>query len=220
MVGEAQRGPVVIARRDHVVGGGQAGDEVRLGKYRVAHAMADLEPDRPTLGTGDQRRVVDRRHVLEKPLDPSSALAGGPVSKPERCQSDRHGEPIVVTFGGRKVFEGAADVRQFAGDLAGGRVTGAALDLATAPAGRPSRPSWRERLTPRQCEVLELVAAGWSNAAIAERLVISEKAVVQHTSQIYDRLEIFSADEIHRRVRAVLVYLGRTDGGYVMQVGS
>ena len=64
-----------------------------------------------------------------------------------------------------------------------------------------------ERLTGRQREVLELMARGWSNGAIARQLMISEKAVVQHTSQIYDRLDLFADDQTHRRVHAVLRYL-------------
>jgi DNA-binding NarL/FixJ family response regulator len=67
-----------------------------------------------------------------------------------------------------------------------------------------------DRLTPRQREVLALMASGYSNAAIARQLVISERAVVQHTSQIYDRLDLFADDEIHRRVQAVVRYLSPT----------
>jgi DNA-binding NarL/FixJ family response regulator len=64
------------------------------------------------------------------------------------------------------------------------------------------------RLTPRQRQVLGLMAAGQSNAAIARRLVISQKAVVQHTSQIYDRLDLAADDgSFHRRVVAVVNYL-------------
>lgn len=73
---------------------------------------------------------------------------------------------------------------------------------------RQARLAPLQRLTPRQREVLALVAAGHSNASIAKLLVISEKAVVQHTSQIYDRLDIFADDSVHRRVQAVLAYLG------------
>jgi DNA-binding NarL/FixJ family response regulator len=62
-------------------------------------------------------------------------------------------------------------------------------------------------LTSRQGDVLALMAEGWSNAAIARELFISEKAVVAHTSQIYDRLELFADDDTHRRVNAVLRYL-------------
>jgi DNA-binding NarL/FixJ family response regulator len=62
-------------------------------------------------------------------------------------------------------------------------------------------------LTARQSEVLALMARGLRNAAIARRLNISEKAVVQHTSQIYERLQLFVDDDKHRRVHAVLHYL-------------
>jgi DNA-binding NarL/FixJ family response regulator len=63
------------------------------------------------------------------------------------------------------------------------------------------------RLTSRQLEVLALMAEGRSNAAIAQSLIISERAVVQHTSQIYERLDILPDDGDHRRVLAVVRYL-------------
>lgn len=66
-----------------------------------------------------------------------------------------------------------------------------------------------ERLTPRQTEVLGLIAEGRSNGAIARRLSITEKAVVQHTSRIYDELALAPSGEDHRRVLAVLRYLAR-----------
>lgn len=66
------------------------------------------------------------------------------------------------------------------------------------------------RLTPRQHEVLKLVAEGRSNGYIAAELVISEKAVVQHTSRIYDALGLPNDDDGHRRVQAVLKYLAGT----------
>jgi DNA-binding NarL/FixJ family response regulator len=66
-----------------------------------------------------------------------------------------------------------------------------------------------DQLTPRQMEVLQLVAEGRSNAAIARRLVISEKAVVQHVSHIYDQLGLAPNDDDHRRVLAVVRYLVR-----------
>ncbi|MGB3696353.1 MAG: response regulator transcription factor [Gordonia sp. (in: high G+C Gram-positive bacteria)] len=62
-------------------------------------------------------------------------------------------------------------------------------------------------LTPRQLEVLAMIAEGRSNAWIAEHLVISEKAVVQHTSHIYDALGIPVDADDHRRVLAVVRYL-------------
>lgn len=62
-------------------------------------------------------------------------------------------------------------------------------------------------LTPRQREVLALLAEGRSNAAIAARLVITEKAVVYHISNIYAQLGLADDDDAHRRVQAVLRYL-------------
>jgi DNA-binding NarL/FixJ family response regulator len=62
-------------------------------------------------------------------------------------------------------------------------------------------------LTPRQREVLGLIAEGRSNAAIARQLVITEKAVVQHVSHIYDHLGLAPSSDDHRRVLAVVQYM-------------
>jgi DNA-binding NarL/FixJ family response regulator len=66
-----------------------------------------------------------------------------------------------------------------------------------------------QRMTGRQLEVLALMAAGRSNAAIARSLSISEKAVAQHASHIYDELELTPSDDDNRRVLAVIRYLER-----------
>jgi len=62
-------------------------------------------------------------------------------------------------------------------------------------------------LTPRQQEVLALMAEGQSNAKIAAELFVTEKAVVQHTSRIYDALDLPLDSDAHRRVLAVIRYL-------------
>jgi DNA-binding NarL/FixJ family response regulator len=64
-----------------------------------------------------------------------------------------------------------------------------------------------ERLTPREREVLGLVAEGRSNNAIARQLVVSEAAVGKHIGSILAKLDLPPADETHRRVLAVLTYL-------------
>lgn len=64
-------------------------------------------------------------------------------------------------------------------------------------------------LSRRQREVLELVAQGRSNAWIAHRLTITEKAVVNHVSHIYDELGLLPGPDDHRRVLAVVRYLSR-----------
>ncbi|MGW2886500.1 response regulator transcription factor [Streptomyces griseoruber] len=63
------------------------------------------------------------------------------------------------------------------------------------------------RLTPREREVLALVAEGRSNGAIARALVVSEAAVGKHMGSILTKLDLPPADDTHRRVLAVLAYL-------------
>jgi DNA-binding NarL/FixJ family response regulator len=62
-------------------------------------------------------------------------------------------------------------------------------------------------LSPREREVLALMAEGRSNAAIAQRLVITERAVAKHTASIFGKLNLQPSDDDNRRVLAVLAYL-------------
>ncbi|MEO6083654.1 MAG: response regulator transcription factor [Umezawaea sp.] len=64
-------------------------------------------------------------------------------------------------------------------------------------------------LTPREREVLSLMAEGRSNVAIAARLFVGEKAVGKHTANIFGKLALPPCDDDNRRVRAVLAYLNR-----------
>ena len=63
------------------------------------------------------------------------------------------------------------------------------------------------RLTPREREVLALMAEGRSNVAIAQRLFITEKAVSKHAAGIFAKLDLAPSDDDNRRVLAVLAYL-------------
>lgn len=64
-----------------------------------------------------------------------------------------------------------------------------------------------EQLTPREKEVLTLMAEGHTNAAIAERLVVTEGAVEKHTQRIFSKLGLLPDSAVHRRVKAVLTLL-------------
>jgi DNA-binding NarL/FixJ family response regulator len=73
--------------------------------------------------------------------------------------------------------------------------------------GRRSRDEPITRLTAREREVLELMAEGRSNSAIAQRLFITEKAVGKHSTSIFAKLDLAPSTDDNRRVLAVLAYL-------------
>jgi DNA-binding NarL/FixJ family response regulator len=64
-----------------------------------------------------------------------------------------------------------------------------------------------DELTPREREVLGLMAEGRSNKAVAEQLVVTERAVEKHVTSIFGKLRLSAAPQDHRRVLAVLAYL-------------
>ena len=74
---------------------------------------------------------------------------------------------------------------------------------------RSNRPSAIDRLTPRESEVLALIAEGFNNAAVAKRLVLSEKAVANHINSIFSKLDLGEVEGTHRRVKAVLLWLAQ-----------
>ena len=63
------------------------------------------------------------------------------------------------------------------------------------------------RLTPREREVLALMAEGRSNGAIAKELVVTERAIEKHVTSIFSKLKLTTAEDSHRRVLAVLAFL-------------
>ena len=64
-----------------------------------------------------------------------------------------------------------------------------------------------DTLTPRELEILGLIAEGRSNAAIADALVVTKRAVERHINAIFMKLELGDSEDISRRVKAALVYL-------------
>ena len=80
-------------------------------------------------------------------------------------------------------------------------------EVVTKLLGRRSRDEPISRLSGREREVLELMAEGRSNTAIAQRLFITEKAVSKHTTSIFTKLGLAADQDDNRRVLAVLAYL-------------
>jgi DNA-binding NarL/FixJ family response regulator len=109
-----------------------------------------------------------------------------------------------------------SDLDQFldaVGRVAGG---GSALDpeVVRHLLGRHRSSDPLGRLTPRETEVLSLMAEGRSNHAIAEQLVITERAVEKHITSIFSKLDLPATAEAHRRVLAVLKYLQAPAGAH------
>jgi DNA-binding NarL/FixJ family response regulator len=86
---------------------------------------------------------------------------------------------------------------------------GSALDpeVVSQLMGRKRRDDPLDELTPREREVIGLMAEGRSNHAIAEALVVTERAVEKHVTNIFSKLDLVNAPQDHRRVLAVLAYL-------------
>lgn len=97
-------------------------------------------------------------------------------------------------------------VRQVA---AGGTVLDPAVVEALLAAPRSA--AALDRLTPREREVLSELATGFSNRTIAQRLVLSTRAVEKHINSIFAKLQLSVDDSVDRRVKAVLMFLD--DGG-------
>ena len=98
---------------------------------------------------------------------------------------------------------------QFTGAIRAVAAGGTVLDpeVVRKLLGRRSRTEPLTRLTAREREVLALMAEGRSNAAIAQRLFVTEKAVSKHTTSIFTKLALAADQDDNRRVLAVLAYL-------------
>jgi DNA-binding NarL/FixJ family response regulator len=103
-----------------------------------------------------------------------------------------------------------ANVAEFTDALARVAAGGTALDPEVVAGLLNSRrhASALAELTAREHDVLALIAEGRSNGAIADRLFVSERAVEKHISNIFTKLGLEPSDSDHRRVLAVLAYLG------------
>ena len=102
-----------------------------------------------------------------------------------------------------------SDVNEFADAVRRVGEGGSALDptIVSQLVGRRRRDDPIDQLTPREREVLGLMAEGRSNSGIAEQLVVTERAVEKHVTSIFAKLRLPAASEDHRRVLAVLAYL-------------
>ncbi|WP_344048010.1 response regulator transcription factor [Nocardioides panacihumi] len=110
--------------------------------------------------------------------------------------------------------EKVGDLRLFTDAVRRVATGGSALDpdVVAVLIGQPHADSALDLLTPRELDVLGLIAEGRSNLGVAEELVVSVGAVERHVTSIFEKLDLPHTPESHRRVLAVLTYL-RLNGG-------
>jgi DNA-binding NarL/FixJ family response regulator len=122
------------------------------------------------------------------------------------------GELIADAAGGVGYLlkDRVADVAQFVEAVERVARGGTAMDpeVVAQLLGRRANQGPLGALTPRERQVLELMAEGRSNSGIAETLGISGSAVEKHIAQVFSKLSLPASDSDHRRVLAVLTYLG------------
>lgn len=182
---------VVAALED---GAGLAG---RLVELRPDVAVVDVRLP-PTFTDEGLRAVVDaRREVPGLPVVILSQYVE-PLYATELL-ADRSGGV------GYLLKSRVGDVREFVDSVRRVAAGGTALDPEVV--SQLLRPRGLDQLTPREREVLAVMAEGRSNAAIAERLVITEKSVSNHINSIFTKLDLPVDEDDHRRVRAVLAWL-------------
>jgi DNA-binding NarL/FixJ family response regulator len=147
-------------------------------------AAAEIRERFPGVGVLVLSQYVEEAYALELFADGADGL--GYLLKDRVADLDRFVESV------RRVGEG-----------------GSALDpeVVGRLLGRRRRTDQLEPLSPREREVLALMAEGRSNAGIAEHLVVTERAVEKHVTSIFTKLGLTPAAEDHRRVLAVLTYL-------------
>ena len=107
--------------------------------------------------------------------------------------------------------ERVTDIEDFARTLRHVAAGGSALDpqIVSSLLADPRGDGPLSTLTPREHEVLELVAEGRTNKAIADRMGVSQRAVTKHVTSIFSKLDLPPGEDDHRRILAVLTFLRR-----------
>ena len=184
---------------------GQAGDAVDLRRKVGAHkpdvAVVDI-PMPPTRTDDGLRAAMEIRaeHPETKVLVLSQYIE-------ERYAVDLIGECAEGV--GYLLKDRVGDLDEFADAVRRVGEGGSVLDpeVVTRMLARPRHQSPMEQLSPRERDVLELMAQGRSNQGIAEKLWITESAVEKHVTAIFEKLGLERDFEDHRRVLAVLAFL-------------
>jgi len=134
--------------------------------------------------------------VLSQYVDPAYALA--------LLERGSEGRAYLLK---ERVSDAAQIVRAIEDVARGGSVIDPMVVEALVAQRQKRASSALERLTPREREVLDQMAQGRNNAGIAQALFLSERAVEKHINSLFSKLGLTSEPDVHRRVKAVLLYL-------------
>ena len=173
--------------------------KVRSYKPHVAIVDIRMPPNHTDEGLVAAKEIRDQHPevgvlVLSQYVEPSYAM--------ELIADDAEGVGYLLKDRIPDVDEFRSSVRRVA---EGGSVLDPAI--VTQLVGRRRSDDPVETLTPREREVLELMAEGRSNQSIAQKLVVTERAVEKHVTSIFGKLRLPATAEDHRRVLAVLAFL-------------
>jgi DNA-binding NarL/FixJ family response regulator len=184
---------------------GQAGDAEDLVRKVAAHKpdVAIIDVRMPPTNTDDGLRAAQKIRaeqpgtgvlVLSQYIEEGYAL--------ELLSENAEGVGYLLK-------DRVADVERFTESVRRVGEGGSALDpeVVAQLLGRRRREDPLEELSPREREVLELMAEGRSNHAIADAMVVTERAVEKHVTSIFGKLKLPPTAEDHRRVLAVLRFL-------------
>ena len=185
---------------------GQAGDAEELVRKVRAHKpdVAIVDVRMPPTNTDDGLRAAQQ---IRAEMPEVAVLVLSQYIETEYARELLEGGAEGV---GYLLKDRVAEVDRFIDSVRRVAEGGSALDpqIVSELLGRRESDDPLERLTPREREVLELMAEGRTNHAIAEKLVVSERAVEKHITSIFGKLDLATSPEDHRRVLAVLAYLG------------
>jgi DNA-binding NarL/FixJ family response regulator len=188
------------------------GHEVQATAGDAPSLVEAVEKQRPDVCIVDVRMPPTfTDEGLRGALEIRSRWPGTPVLVLSQYVEERYATELLAgdsSAVGYLLKQRVADVRDFLDALERVANGGTALDpevIAQLMARAKRHP--HDELTPRESEVLSLMAEGLSNAGIAKQLVVTEGAVEKHVTNIFQKLRLEPAETDHRRVLAVLKYL-------------
>ena len=189
------------------------GHEVVAALSDVEHLQETIDLHKPDLAILDVRMPPTHTDEgLKAAIELRKSHPNFPVLVLSQYVEERYATELISdgTAGlGYLLKERVADVREFVEVAVRVAKGGTALDaeIVSQIFARSRRANRLDSLSPREREVLSLMAQGYSNSAIASAIFVTEGAVEKHTSSIFTKLDLTPDDAAHRRVLAVLMYL-------------